>query len=48
MEFEVREYKIRKSFAKKSTVVKWNYQIVIIGVVMNFQKLGIILENKVI
>ena len=41
-------YKIRKVFGYKSTAVKWNYWILRIGVVASCQKLGIILENKVI
>ena len=41
-------YKIRNIFGEKSTIIKWNYQILIIGVMVSCQKLGIILENKVI
>ena len=33
---------------KKFTDVKWNYQIMIIGVMASCQKFYIILENKVI
>ena len=47
-EFSREGYKIRKVFGKKSTVVKWNYQLLIIGVMSSCQKLDIILENKVI
>ena len=48
VEFSRVGYKIRKVFGKKSTVVKWNYQILITGVMVSCQTLGIILENKVI
>ena len=44
MEFQVRVYKIRKVFTKKSTVVKRSYQILRIGVMASCQKLGVILE----
>ena len=48
VEFSKDGYTIRKIFAWKSTVVKWNYWILRIGVVASCQKLGIILEKKVI
>ena len=48
VEFSSEGYKIRKAFLQESTVVKWNYWILRIGVVASCQKLGIILENKVI
>ena len=38
VEFSREEYKIRKVFGWKSTVVKWNYQIWRIGVVASCQK----------
>ena len=48
VEFSREGYKIKKVLGYKSTVVKWNYQILIIGVMASCQKLGNILENKVI
>ena len=44
VEFPRKGYKIRKVFGKKSTYPKEMRM----GVVANYQKLGIILENKVI
>ena len=38
VEFSREGYKIRKVFGQKSTVVKWNYQIWRIGVVVSCQK----------
>ena len=43
VEFSSQGYKIRKVFGKKSTVFKWNYQILRIGVMASYKKLGIIL-----
>ena len=43
VEFSRQGYKIRKVFGKKSTLFKWNYQILRIGVMASCQKLGIIL-----
>ena len=48
VEFSREGYKIRKVFGSKSTVGKWNYWILRIGVVGSCQKLGIISENKVV
>ena len=48
LEFYRKEYKVRKVFGQKSTVVEWNYQILIIGVMASCQMLGTILENEVI
>ena len=41
VEYSRKGYKIRKVFGKKSTVLKWNYQILRIGVMASCQKLGI-------
>ena len=35
-------------FAQKSTVVKWNFSILWIDIVWGLQKLGLILESKVV
>ena len=43
VEFSRQGYKIRKVFGKKSTLFKWNYQILRIGVMASCQTLGIIL-----
>ena len=48
VEFSSEGNNIRKVFGYKSTVVKWNYQILIIGVMASCWKLGFILENKMI
>ena len=37
-----------KVFAQKSTVVKWNFSILWIDIVWGLQKLGLILESKVV
>ena len=47
VDFSERDTKLETFLAKK-TVVKWNCLILRIGVVASCQKLGIILENKVI
>ena len=46
--FQGRDTKLERFLSKKSTVVKWNYWILRIGVMASCQKLGIILEKKVI
>ena len=38
-------YKIRKVFGLELPVVKWNYQILIIGGMLSCQKLDITLQN---
>ena len=48
VEFSREGYKIRKVFGKESTAVQWNCWILRFGVVVSCQKLGTILENKVI
>ena len=48
VEFSSEGYKIRKVFVGKSTVAKWNYWTLRIGVTASCQKVGIILENNVI
>ena len=48
LEFSREGYKIKKVFGQKSTVVKWNFWILRIGVLASCQKLSINLENKVI
>ena len=48
VEFSSEGNNIRKVFGYKSTVVKWNYQILIIVVMASCQKLDIILENIMI
>ena len=47
VEFPREGYNIRKVFGLKSTVVKLNYQKLMIGLMASCQKLRIILENKV-
>ena len=37
-----------KVFAQKSTVVNWNYSILWIDIEWGLQKLGLILESKVV
>ena len=48
MEFHYGALSIGKVFGQESTVVEWNYQILIIGVMASCQMLGTILENEVI
>ena len=48
LEFSREGYKIKKVFGQKSTVVKWNFWSLRIGVLASCQKLSINLEYKVI
>ena len=48
MEFLAWWFLKSKFFAQKSTVVKWNCFILWIGIELGLQKLGLILESKVV
>ena len=48
VEFSRGGNKIRKCFGQKINCSQWNCPILRIGVMVSCQKLGIILENKVI
>ena len=48
VEFSREGYKFKKNFGYRSTIVQWNLWILRIGVVSIFQKLGIILEFRIL